>query len=181
MTLRLAALGLGLAILTHGGAAGAGGPIYRCAGANGVPLYTDLPCKGGTTLDIRLGDPDPAAIERLARLRAQFDALAEAAAARSYADERAYALGSRGDFGRYDDQAGAAAGDEVGYNPIDYSPIYVTYRPFFRHRPFFHPGKGHLRRLEPIEPRRFDSARAMTGGFRSRPASVPRGQMPQDR
>jgi hypothetical protein len=180
VTLRFAALALGLAILAHGGGAGAAGPIYKCAGANAAPLYTDLPCKGGTILDIRPGGPDPAAIERLARLQARYDALALAEAAHSYADEQAYAPGSSGDFGRYDDQAGAAA-DDVAYSPIDYSAIYVSYRPFFRHRSFVHPGKGQRHRLEPIEPRRFDSARAMTGGFRSRPASVPRGQMPQDR
>lgn len=176
MSLRLAALAVGLAVMVYGGGAGAEGSIYRCAGATGVPLYTDVPCKGGTILDIRPGDPDPAAIERLARLRAQFDARAAAEAARSYEDERAYAPGSRGGFGSYDDQAGAMAGDDVAY-----SPIYVSYRPFFR------PGNGHRRRRERVEPRRFTSSHrftspsAMTGSFRSHFAGEARGRMPQGR
>jgi hypothetical protein len=47
----------------------AGPPIYRCEGADGRVLYTDVPCANGHVVDMRPGDADPAAIERLARAR----------------------------------------------------------------------------------------------------------------
>jgi hypothetical protein len=48
--------------------------VYKCAQPNGTVLYTDQPCKGGTTVDIRLGPADPAAPARLAHAQAELDA-----------------------------------------------------------------------------------------------------------
>ena len=57
-------------------AAGADVQIYKCTQPNGTVLYTDLPCKGGTAVDIRLGPADPAAPARLAHAQAELDAAA---------------------------------------------------------------------------------------------------------
>ena len=57
-------------------AAGADAQIYKCIQPNGTVLYTDLPCKGGTAVDIRLAPADHAAPARLARAQAELDALA---------------------------------------------------------------------------------------------------------
>jgi len=57
-------------------AARADAQVYKCTQPNSTVLYTDLPCKGGTTVDIRLGPADPAAPARLARARAELDAIA---------------------------------------------------------------------------------------------------------
>ena len=59
-------------------------PIYKCLDRNLGVSYTDIPCKDGERLDIRAGDPDPAAIAALARER---DAVDRSAAQR-IADER---------------------------------------------------------------------------------------------
>jgi hypothetical protein len=64
-------------------AAGADVQVYKCTQPNGTVLYTDLSCKGGTTVDLRLGPPDPAAPARLARAQAELDT----AAAQRRADE----------------------------------------------------------------------------------------------
>jgi len=57
-------------------AAGADAQVYKCTQPNGTVLYTDVPCKGGAAVDIRLGPADPAAPARLARARAELDAIA---------------------------------------------------------------------------------------------------------
>src|SRR5438105_5888021 len=49
--------------------------IYKCAQPNGGVLYTDQACDGGKALDIRLDPVDPAALARLARAGAEFDAV----------------------------------------------------------------------------------------------------------
>jgi len=66
-------------------------PIYKCLDRNLGISYTDIPCKDGERLDIRAGDPDPAAIAQLARER---DALDRSAAQR-IADERRATLQRR--------------------------------------------------------------------------------------
>ena len=80
---------LALSPLTLGitDAAGAEAQIYKCTQPNGTVLYTDLLCKGGTPVDIRLGPVDPEALARLARAQAEFDA----AAAQRRAEEEAEA------------------------------------------------------------------------------------------
>ena len=57
-------------------AVGADVQVYKCRQPNGTVLYTDLPCKGGTVVDIRLGPADPGAPARLARAQAELDAAA---------------------------------------------------------------------------------------------------------
>src|SRR5207237_1300181 len=53
------------------------GPIYRCAQADGMLLYSDSPCAGGSVVDVHPGSADPNAAERLARARAELDRAAE--------------------------------------------------------------------------------------------------------
>ena len=48
-------------------------PIYKCPDNNGGVLYIDYPCEGGQRLEIQPGAADPAAVERLASLRAALD------------------------------------------------------------------------------------------------------------
>ncbi len=74
-----------------GFASAAPAPVYKCLDRNLGINYTDIPCKDGERLDIRAGDPDPAAIAQLARER---DALDRSAAQR-IADERHAALQRR--------------------------------------------------------------------------------------
>ena len=57
-------------------AIGADTQIYKCSQPNGGVLYTDLACKGGTELNIRLGPIDPAASVRLEHAQAELDATA---------------------------------------------------------------------------------------------------------
>jgi hypothetical protein len=61
---------LGLATLER---AHAGPPIYKCLDNHLGLVYTDVPCKDGEKLDIRLGEVDVAGIAKLERLRDQLD------------------------------------------------------------------------------------------------------------
>lgn len=129
-----------LAVVMSGIAAGAAGAVYKCADGEGVPLYTDLPCKCGTLVDIRPGTADPAAIARLTREQDRFAALALARAQRT--DDEADANGAyrgssvAGGYGPYEDELGIASEDDVVY-----VPIFVSARPTFHrvhqrhHRP----------------------------------------------
>ncbi len=93
-------------------------PIYKCVDRNLGVSYTDIPCKDGERLDIRAGDPDPAAIAALARER---DAVDRSAAQR-IADERRAMLQRR----YYDPGPlywapdGAAYAEAPAYPPYDY-------------------------------------------------------------
>jgi hypothetical protein len=53
--------------------------VYRCLDAHLGVVYTDVPCKEGSPLELRAGDADPAALARLERIR---DALDQAAVQR---------------------------------------------------------------------------------------------------
>jgi len=53
-------------------------PVYRCNTGNGAMLYTDQPCADGQRLDVQPSiAADPAALERLERMRADLDRSAE--------------------------------------------------------------------------------------------------------
>ena len=75
-------------LLTIGAAHAANTPIYKCFDKHLALVYTDVPCKDGEELDLRAGDPDPAAVARLERERE----LLSMAAAQRLADERRAAL-----------------------------------------------------------------------------------------
>jgi hypothetical protein len=47
--------------------------VYKCTEAGGKVLYADVPCRGGSVVDVRAGSADPAAIARLERQGAEFD------------------------------------------------------------------------------------------------------------
>jgi hypothetical protein len=68
-------LALGSLALSFAGleAAHAASPIYKCLDNHLGLVYTDVPCKEGEKLDIRLGDVDVAAVAKLERLRDQLD------------------------------------------------------------------------------------------------------------
>jgi hypothetical protein len=85
-------LALCLAVLFAGRAWAAATPIYKCLDRNLGLLYTDQPCKEGEQMDIRAGDPDPAAVARLDRER---DALDQSAAQRMLDDSRNAFLAAR--------------------------------------------------------------------------------------
>jgi hypothetical protein len=59
-------------------------PVYKCFDSHLALVYTDLPCKDGEQVDIRAGDADPAAVERLERERDMLDL----SAAQRMLDER---------------------------------------------------------------------------------------------
>jgi hypothetical protein len=121
-------------------------PIYKCAQENGAVLYADYPCKGGAIVDVRPGLPDPAAVERLERVRAELDR----SAARRKANEESAAL-RREEMARLRFEADAAqnaAGPMIAYPDVTYGPVYGSYG--------FH-GKGRLNR--PNLHRRFDAHR----------------------
>lgn len=119
-----------LAAMMSGIAAGAVGAVYKCAGGEGVPLYTDLPCKGGTLVDIRPGTADPAAVARLEREQDRFAALALAEAQRN--DDEVDANGAyrgsnvAGGYRPYEDEWEIAS-----ENDVVYVPIFVSARPAF--------------------------------------------------
>jgi hypothetical protein len=89
-------------------------PIYKCLDNKLSLVYTDVPCKDGEKLDIRSGDPDSAAVERLER---QLDALDRSAYQRA-ADERRAVVGESAAQPRYE------TGDETGW--YDYPPGYAS-------------------------------------------------------
>jgi hypothetical protein len=101
-------------------AAGADAQVYKCTQPNGTVLYTDLPCKGGTALDIRLGPVDPAAPARLAHAQAELDAVA----ARRRAEEE---IARREELNRLHLEAEARQGQTVplaDYPDAAYGPVY---------------------------------------------------------
>ena len=114
-------------------AAGADTQVYKCMQPNGTVLYTDHPCKGGTTVDIRLGPADPAALSRLAHAQAELDA----AAAQRMAEEKITAA-RREELNRSQqelDEQGPTA-SPADYPIVDYAHGYGS-------------SKGHAHRRRP--------------------------------
>jgi hypothetical protein len=68
------------------GTASAFATVYKCAQEGGRVMYSDVPCKGGTVVDVDAGAPNAAAIARLAQDNAAFD---RQMALRRAAEERA--------------------------------------------------------------------------------------------
>jgi hypothetical protein len=94
--------------------------VYKCTQPNGSVLYTDLPCKGGSTVDLRLGPPDPAAPARLARAQAELDA----AAAQNRANEE-MAAARREELIRLHQEAEQGPAWPLAEYPYeDYGPLY---------------------------------------------------------
>jgi len=107
-------------------AARADAQVYKCTQPNSTVLYTDLPCKGGTTVDIRLGPADPAAPAKLARAQAELDA----GAARRRAEEEA-AAARREALNRLHPEAEAEQGPSeplADYPDAPYGPGYGSSR-----------------------------------------------------
>jgi hypothetical protein len=125
LLLALSAFSLGIT-----DAAAADVRVYKCTQPNGTVLYTDLACKGGTAVDLRLGPPDPAAPARLARAQAELDAVA----APQRADEE-MAAGRREELIRLhlEAQEQGPTAPLADYPNEDYGPMYG-------------PSKGHAQR-----------------------------------
>ena len=139
---RSACLALCLVVLLVGHGWAATTPIYKCLDKNLGLLYTDQPCKEGEQLDVRAGDPDPAAIARLDRER---DALDQSAAQR-IADDSRYAFLAGREMGM-----GYGPPDEGG--PYDDGSAYVSgfgfvSNPFLLH----HPKKPRHPKSHPVPP-----------------------------
>jgi hypothetical protein len=62
-----------LSFVVPGAASATNAAIYKCLDNHLGLVYTDVPCKDGEKLDIRLGDVDVAAVAKLERLRDQLD------------------------------------------------------------------------------------------------------------
>ena len=89
-------------------------PIYKCLDNKLSLVYTDVPCKDGEQLDIRPGDADSAAVERLER---QVDALDQSTYQRATEERRAVA-GEVAAPPRY------GTGNEPEW--YDYAPAYAS-------------------------------------------------------
>lgn len=111
-------------------------PVYKCFDSHLALVYTDLPCKDGEQVDIRAGDADPAAVERLQRER---DLLDLSAAQRMQDERRAAQM-----------QPVAAPEEDMG-PPYAEQPSYgyLAYPTYLR-RPPRHPRAHH-----PSQMRRF--------------------------
>jgi hypothetical protein len=128
LVLALSPLSLGIT-----DAAGADAHVYKCTQPNGTVLYTDLPCKGGTVMDIRLGPADPAAPARLAHAQAELDAVA----AQRRAEEE-IAAARREELNRFHLEAEAEAEQAPAAPLADY--------PDAAYDPVYGPAKGHAHR-----------------------------------
>ena len=62
--------------------------VYRCLDARLEVVYTDIPCKEGSSFEVRPGEADPSAVARLEKLRDQLD---QSAAQRISEERRLYA------------------------------------------------------------------------------------------
>lgn len=143
-----ACFALCLVLLTSGSSSAATTPIYKCLDKNLGLLYTDLPCKDGERLDVRAGDADPAAVERLER---QTDALDQSAAQR-IADQRHFA--AAGEF-----TAPFHYGPRDQDEADDYSPGYMSGYGFYSYPVMHHhlkrprkPEKHQVRHFAPRPP-----------------------------
>jgi hypothetical protein len=127
--LRIAAT---LAFVSLAGIASAETPVYKCAQPGGPVLYADFPCKGGAIVDIRPGEADPAAIQRLERARVEFD---RAAAVRKAGEEAAAIRGAALNQRRLEAEAEQrAAGYASTPEPV-YAPAYGFIVPSVKRRP----------------------------------------------
>jgi hypothetical protein len=111
-----------LAIVTVGvatWAASATAQIYKCAQEGGRVLYSDMPCKGGAAIDVRVGTANPAAVTQLARDNAAFDRkMAARRAAEDQAEFRRQQLNAQIEAAKAA-QGGAMASDS---GPYYYAP-----------------------------------------------------------
>lgn len=135
--------------------------VYRCLDAHLGVLYTDVPCKDGTSFDVQTGEADQAAIAKLERAR---DALEQSATQRII-DERRIA-GERALAGQYRAQASDGRSSEDGYADGGYYTYPVAgYGSGYGNWPMRpHPAPRH-RPMKPSMPR---------GGAPSPPYIVPR-------
>ena len=129
--------------------AGANGDttVYRCTQASGAVLYADYPCKGGVIVEIRPGDADPRATERLARVRSELDR----AAAQRKADEEIAAYG-REQLNQWRREAEAAQIPPASTyaRDFEYGPGYGYSAPLVKgrtHRRNRHPRAEHHRSI----------------------------------
>ena len=106
----------GLVGFACGSAMAATSTIYKCFDRHLALVYTDIPCKDGELLDIRAGDPDPAAI---ARLQQERDALDRSIAQRIIDGRRAGL------------QRPYSAAPDYGYAPGYDADTYADAAPYF--------------------------------------------------
>jgi len=109
-------------------ATGADTKIFKCPQPNGPVLYTDIPCSGGTAIDIQLGPVDPAAPARLAHAQAEFDA----AAAQRKAEEESAA--AREELNRLPLDTESGQAPLADYPDLGYGAVYVPVKRHPHHR-----------------------------------------------
>jgi hypothetical protein len=113
-----------IAIVIAAYASTAGAAIYKCTEAGGQVLYSDVPCKGGSVVDVRPGDADPAAIARLERDRAEFD---RNMVARRAADDAAALQRAALDARLREAEAAQRVAEETASAAVPYySPLFVV-------------------------------------------------------
>jgi hypothetical protein len=137
MTARIAASAFAFAIVFAAlvFASAADAAVYKCKQASGAVAYQDVPCKGGTVVDVRAGSDDPAAVDRLDRANAEFN---RAAAARS-ANEAIAAQGRAAAYQRQQAaEAAQAMADAAANPPAFYAPVYGVPVPIRKRRPNVH-------------------------------------------
>jgi Domain of unknown function (DUF4124) len=126
------AAGLGLVVLGSLAAEAADASIYKCAQDNGAVLYTEYPCKGGSEVEMHPSRPDPAAADRLARIRAEL----ERSAARRQAREEVTALRRQEIALRQAEIEAMQSAAVPPYPDVAYGPVYGAYGAFTPGRPF---------------------------------------------
>ena len=121
-------------------------PIYKCLDRQHRLVYTDLPCKDGERLDIRVGDADPAAVALLQRERDELDQSASQSAAEQ---RRPMVDGEDASLSGYEPEEGAA----TPYDGSAYASGYGLMS-FPRHHPMRHrkPKLQHPLRFAPRPP-----------------------------
>lgn len=111
--------------------------IYKCVGSGASVLYSDIPCKGGSVVDVRAGIADPGAIERLERERVEFD---RNMVARRAADDAAALRRAALDAQQREAEAAQRTAEATAYSPPQYYvPAYGVVAPRMRRHPHPHP------------------------------------------
>jgi hypothetical protein len=101
--------------------------VYRCLDAHLTVVYTDVPCKEGEAFDTRAGDADPAAVQRLEKMRDSLDqSAAQRLAAERLAAQTVVPMPMRGDAPQDDGPDGGYYTYPVagyGYGPTRQHPL----------------------------------------------------------
>jgi hypothetical protein len=136
---RTAAVGFALLLaMSAAPARAANTVVYRCLDSHLTVVYTDVPCKEGEAFDTRAGDADPAAVQRLEKMRESLDqSAAQRLAAERMAAQTAIPVPMRGDAAQDDPDGGyytyPVAGYGYGYGPMGQHPLRDRNRVDHRH------------------------------------------------